>query len=96
MTIYDHPAAALMAEVKAEQAIASTPEALALQEAIYAAVRAYHEYLDRHGLIWNGGVQRDGSCEGVRAGHHHRGNRRYRNLSQGRPVRSPLWRWHGP
>jgi hypothetical protein len=42
----------LMAEVKTERAIADTPEAEALQEAIFDAVRAYYEYLDRHGLFY--------------------------------------------
>ena len=48
--IVDHPAAALMAEVKAEHAVAEAPEAQALQEAIFSAVRAYYDYLDRHGV----------------------------------------------
>jgi hypothetical protein len=53
MTVVDHPAAALMTEVEAERAIADTPEAEALQEAICDAVRDYYEYLDRHGLFYD-------------------------------------------
>jgi hypothetical protein len=52
-TVVDHPAAALMAEVEAERAIADTPEAEALQDAIFHAVKAYYEYLDRHGLFYD-------------------------------------------
>jgi hypothetical protein len=48
-----HPAASLMTGVKAEQEIAATPEADALQNAICDAVHAYYDYLDRHGLIWD-------------------------------------------
>jgi hypothetical protein len=51
--VIDHPAAPLMAEVNAERAIADTPEAKALQDAIVEAVRAYYEYLDRHGLFYD-------------------------------------------
>ncbi len=51
--VVNHPAAALMAEVEAERAIADTPEAQALQNAIFDAVRAYYEYLDRHGLFYD-------------------------------------------
>ena len=52
-TVVDHPAAALMTEVEAERAIVTTPEAEALQEAIFDAVRAYYEYLDRRGLFYD-------------------------------------------
>ena len=52
-TVVDHPAAALMAAVRAERAVADAPEAEALQNAIYAAVAAYYEYLDRSGLFFD-------------------------------------------
>jgi hypothetical protein len=39
-TIVNHPAAALMTKVKAERAIADTPKAEVLKEAIFVAVRA--------------------------------------------------------
>ena len=42
-----------MTEVEAERAIVTSPEAEALQQAIFAAVRAYYEYLDRHGLFYD-------------------------------------------
>jgi hypothetical protein len=53
MNAIDHPAIALMTEVEAERAIVTTPEAEALQTAIFDAVRAYCEYLDRHGLFYD-------------------------------------------
>jgi hypothetical protein len=52
-TIVNHPAAALMTEVKTERAITGTAEAEALQEAIFDAVTAYYKYLDRHGLFYD-------------------------------------------
>lgn len=51
--VVNHPACALMAEAEAERAIADTPEAEALQRAIFDAVRAYYKYLDRHGLFYD-------------------------------------------
>jgi phage/plasmid primase-like uncharacterized protein len=51
--IVDHPAATLMREMAAEDAIADTSEARALQETILAAVEAYRTYLDRHGLFYD-------------------------------------------
>ena len=53
MDVVDHPAKSLMGEVKAEREISSTPEARALQEAILQAVRAYWDYLERHGLHYD-------------------------------------------
>jgi hypothetical protein len=52
-TVVDHPAAALMTEVEAERAIVTTPEADALRAAIFDAVRAYYEYLNRRGLFYD-------------------------------------------
>jgi hypothetical protein len=51
--VIEHPAAALMTEVNAERVIADSPEAEALQNAIFAAVQAYCDYLDRHGLFYD-------------------------------------------
>ena len=51
--VINHPAAALMAEVKAENAIADAPEAQALQEAIFKAVSDYYNHLYRHGLFFD-------------------------------------------
>ena len=51
--VINHPAAALMAEVKAENAIADAPEAQALQEAIFKAVSDYYNHLNRHGLFFD-------------------------------------------
>ncbi len=51
--IAHHPLSALMTEVKSESAIADTPEAQVLQQAIYEAVEAYYNYLDRSGLIYD-------------------------------------------
>jgi hypothetical protein len=51
--VVNHPAAALMAEAKAEQAIVDMPEAKALQHAILDAVTAYYEFLNSHGLFYD-------------------------------------------
>ncbi len=44
---------ALMAQVETQIVIAETSEARALQEAIFSSVRAYYEYLDRHGRFFD-------------------------------------------
>jgi hypothetical protein len=46
----NHPAAASIVQKK----LGHLPEALALQEAIFTAVRAYYDYLDRHGIFCDG------------------------------------------
>src|SRR5215218_289391 len=51
--IVDHPAARLMTEVNAEREIASAPEAVVLQDAIFEAVFAYYKYLDSNGLFYD-------------------------------------------
>jgi hypothetical protein len=51
--VVKHPAAAIMTEVEAEHAVAETPEAQALQEAICKAISAYWDYLERRGLIYD-------------------------------------------
>jgi hypothetical protein len=45
--------AELIIQAQKEQAIIHTPEANALQEAIYNALDAYFQYLDRNGLIFS-------------------------------------------
>lgn len=50
--IVEHPAAALMTEVEAEQRIVNTPEAYALKKAIFDAMLAYYKYLDANGLFF--------------------------------------------
>jgi hypothetical protein len=43
----------LVVRAEREREIVSSPEAQALQQAIYKAVRAYSDFLERHdGLIW--------------------------------------------
>jgi hypothetical protein len=44
----------LLPAVEAEAPVASLPEALAMQEAIFTAVRAYYGYLDRYGMMCSG------------------------------------------
>jgi hypothetical protein len=51
--LIDHPAAALMAEVAAERAVASTPEAEALMGAVCKAIADYWDYLERQGIIYD-------------------------------------------
>jgi hypothetical protein len=41
-----------MTEAKIEREAADSPEAQLLQEAIFNAVRAYADFLENHGLIW--------------------------------------------
>jgi hypothetical protein len=52
-SVVDHPAAALMREVEAEQAIVEMPEATALIEKVFQSVSDYWNYLERHGLIYD-------------------------------------------
>jgi hypothetical protein len=50
--IVSHPKRALRTEAKIERETAGNPEARRLQERIFNAVRAYAEFLENHGLIW--------------------------------------------
>jgi hypothetical protein len=56
MTMNDNalsnPYRELIAEAQREREVADSPEAGALKHAAYAAVFAYSDFLDRHGLIW--------------------------------------------
>jgi hypothetical protein len=54
--VVPHPHRDLMAEAKHEREITDSPEAQALQDAIFTAVRAYSDFLDGHGLVWEFGV----------------------------------------
>jgi hypothetical protein len=45
----------LAIEAAHETKIVGSPEAEALQDAICNAVRAYSDFLERHGLIWEDG-----------------------------------------
>jgi hypothetical protein len=57
--VVPHPHRDLMAEAEHERQVADSPEGQALQEAIYKAVYAYSEFLDRNGVIWEFGVDPD-------------------------------------
>jgi hypothetical protein len=74
-----------MAEVAEERAIASTPEADALVEAICKAISDYWDYLDRTGLIY------DDRRDLMRASALHAKRwMQLRSYSEGRPNRSPI------
>jgi hypothetical protein len=57
--VIPHPHRDLMAEAKHEREVADSPEAQALQKAIWEAVNAYSEFLERHDVIWEFGADRD-------------------------------------
>ena len=57
--VIPHPKRGLMTEAKLESEIAESLEAKVLQERIYNAVKAYSDYLERHGLIWEYGHDLD-------------------------------------
>jgi hypothetical protein len=48
-----------MAEAEFESEIVESPEAEVLQEAIFKAVQVYSDFLERHGLIWEYGLDPD-------------------------------------
>jgi hypothetical protein len=50
--IVSHPCRDLMAEAAHERAVADSAEGQALQRAIFEAVWAYSDFLDRSGVIW--------------------------------------------
>ena len=50
--IVAHPRRGLMTEAKIEREVSDSPEAQRLQENIFNAVRAYSDFLDSRGLIW--------------------------------------------
>jgi hypothetical protein len=59
--VKEHPYSELLREAEHERGVVDSPEGQALQEAIFKAVRAYSDFLDRHGLIMEKDV--DGSDE---------------------------------
>jgi hypothetical protein len=50
--VTSHPKRGLLIEAKFEREVADSPEAQVLQESICSAVRAYSDFLESHGLIW--------------------------------------------
>ena len=51
--VVQHPYHDLMAEAVREREVVDSAEARALQRAIFDAVFAYSDFLDRRGLIWD-------------------------------------------
>jgi hypothetical protein len=51
--VSSHPYRELMAEAQHEWEVTNSPEGDALQTTMCAAIFAYSEFLDRHGLIWD-------------------------------------------
>jgi hypothetical protein len=51
--IVQHPHRDLMAEAEHERGVADSPEAERLKDAIFKAVNAYSEFLEREGVIWD-------------------------------------------
>jgi hypothetical protein len=49
----------LLAKAELEREVVDSPQGQALQQAIYRAVSAYSNLLDRHGLIWEFGFDSD-------------------------------------
>jgi hypothetical protein len=47
-----HPHRELMAEAQREREVISSPEGQALLDRVLETVRAYSEFLEQHGLIW--------------------------------------------
>jgi len=62
-----HPHRELLREVEHEREVVDNPEGKALQEAIFNAVRAYSEFLDRHGLIFEFGDDSDDDLPRLKA-----------------------------
>lgn len=54
-----YPKRGLVIEAKFEREVADSAEGRALQELICRAVRAYSDFLERHGLIWEFGYDPD-------------------------------------
>src|SRR6516165_3309419 len=50
--VMPHPKRGLMIEANRERELADSPEADALQEAIFKAVEAYEQFLHHHNIIW--------------------------------------------
>lgn len=52
MSVTPHPYQEAKAEAERQRAVGETPEAVAMQEAIFAAVNKYIEYLDRADMFY--------------------------------------------
>ena len=50
-SVVDHSVGALIRDVEADRAIASTPEANAIRDKVFQSITDYWNYLDHHGLI---------------------------------------------
>jgi hypothetical protein len=59
INVVSHPHHDLMAEAKREREVVESPEGQALLNAIYKAVDAYSQFLERNGLLWEFGVNPD-------------------------------------
>ena len=55
-SIVSHPHRGLMAEAQHEREVVDSPEGQAQLDAVFKAVHAYSEFLDRHGVIWEDDV----------------------------------------
>jgi hypothetical protein len=64
-SVVPHPYRALMAEAQRERELADSPQGQALLDEVFKAVRAYSDFLDEHGLIWDEG--RPGSLGRLKA-----------------------------
>ncbi len=58
-SVVSHPHHDLMAEAKREREVVESPEGQALLKAVCKAVDAYSQFLERHGLLWEFGVNPD-------------------------------------
>ncbi len=67
MSVIPHPYQEAKAEADREREISERPEAVAMQEAIFAAVEVYARYLDREGLFYADDSPDDLICPRVMA-----------------------------
>jgi len=58
-SVVPHPYRLLMVEALREREVADSGEGQALEKAVFQAVDAYSQFLDRHGLIWEFGANED-------------------------------------
>jgi hypothetical protein len=55
--VVTHPHRALLAEAQQEREVIDSPEGRAMLQAVFDAVHAYSQFLERHGLIWEDGPE---------------------------------------
>ena len=55
--VVQHPHRDLMAEAKYERSVVDSAEAEKLKDAIFDAVGAYSNFLERNGLVWEDGTR---------------------------------------